>query len=92
MRDIIIDLQNFDTWIIHLTIAITFIPSEDVAEGCLMYAKSENVELMSDNVNLLMINPWSHFVQDIKVIQKHQWKGVILFSIQFIHCIINVTE
>ena len=33
-----------------------------------MHAKSENVELMSYSVNLLMIKSLSHFVQDIKVI------------------------
>ena len=68
LRDIIIDLQNSDTWKIHLTIAISFIPSKDVDEEHLMHAKSENVELMSYNVNLLMKNSLSHFVQDIKVI------------------------
>ena len=66
MRDIIIDLQNSDTWKIHLTIAISFIPSK-VDEERLMHAKSENVELMSYNANL-MIKSLSHFVQDIKVI------------------------
>ena len=68
MRDIIIDLQNSDTRKIHLTIAINFIPSKDVDEERLMHAKSENVELMSYNVNLLMIKSLSHFAQDIKVI------------------------
>ena len=68
LRDIITDLQNSDTWKIHLTIAISFIPLKDVDEERLMHAKSENVELMSYNVNLLMINSFSHFVQDIKVI------------------------
>ena len=52
MKDIIIDLQNYDTWKIHLTIAISFISSKDVDEERLMHAKSDNVELMSyDNVN-----------------------------------------
>ena len=52
MKDIIIDLQNSDTWKIHLTIAISFISSKDVDEVCLMHARSDNVELMSyDNVN-----------------------------------------
>ena len=47
---ITIDFQNSHTWKIHLTIAISFIPSKD--EEHLMHAKSDNVELMSyDNVN-----------------------------------------
>ena len=41
LRDIIIDLQNSDTWKIHLTIAISFIPSKDVDEERLMHACKE---------------------------------------------------
>ena len=56
-----------------------------------MHAKSDNVELMSyDNVN--DINDKLFESLDIKVIPKHQWKEVILLSIQFNNCIINVTE
>ena len=52
LKDIIIDLQNSDTWKIHLTIEISLISSKHVDEERLMHAKSDNVELMSyDNVN-----------------------------------------
>ena len=52
LKDIIIDLQNSDTWKIQLTISISFISSKDVDEERLMHAKKDNVELMSyDNVN-----------------------------------------
>ena len=52
LKDIIIDLQNSDTWKIHLTIAISFISSKHVDEERLMHAKSDNLEFMSyDNVN-----------------------------------------
>ena len=52
MRDIIIDFQNSDMWKTHLTVAISSISSKDVDEEHLMYAISDNVELISyDHVN-----------------------------------------
>ena len=51
LRDILIDLQNSDTWKINLTIAISFISSKDVDEEHLMHAKRNKVELISYNVN-----------------------------------------
>ena len=41
IRDIIIDLQNSDTWKIQLTIAITFISSKDVKEERVMHSNKE---------------------------------------------------
>ena len=52
MRNIIINLQNSDTWKIQLTIAINFISSKEAAE--------EHVMQM-----MLLINSLSHFFQDI---------------------------
>ena len=49
MRDIIIDLQNSDTWKIQLTIAINFISSKDAEEECVIHSKSENIKLTSYN-------------------------------------------
>ena len=40
----------------------------------------------------LVMNSLSHFVQDIKEIQKHQGEGVILFLNQFNFCVINVAR
>ena len=52
MRDIIVNLQNYDTWKIQLTTAINFISSKDVDEDRVMYSKSDNIELMLyDNAN-----------------------------------------
>ena len=49
-RDIIIDLQNSDTWIIQSTITSSFISSKDIDEDRIMHAKG--VEFMSnDNLN-----------------------------------------
>ena len=52
MRNIIINLQNSDTWKIQLTIAINFISSKE--------AEEEHVMQM-----MLLINSLSHFFQDI---------------------------
>ena len=52
MRDIIINLQKFDTLKIQLTITINFISSKDYDEERVMYLKSNNIELMlCDNAN-----------------------------------------
>ena len=52
MRDIIVNLQNSDTWKIPLTTAINFISSKDVDEDRVMYSKSDNIEFMLyDNAN-----------------------------------------
>ena len=49
MRDIIIDLQESDTWKIQLTIAINFISSKDVAEKRVMHSHSGNIKFKSYN-------------------------------------------
>ena len=49
MRDIIIDLQESDTWKIQLTIAINFISSKDVAEERVMHSDSGNMKFKSYN-------------------------------------------
>ena len=69
MRDLIIDLQESDTWKTQLTIAINFISSNNVEEERVMHSISKNVKLTSYNVQMkLFMNSLSHFVQDIKVI------------------------
>ena len=47
--DIIIDLQESDTWKIQLTIAINFISSKDVAEERVMHSDSGNIKFKSYN-------------------------------------------
>ena len=49
MRNIIIDIQNSDTWKIQLTIAINFISSKDAKEEHVMYSKSNNIKFTSYN-------------------------------------------
>ena len=46
MRDIIVNLQKYDTWKIQLTIAINFIFFKGVDEERVMHLKSDNIELI----------------------------------------------
>ena len=43
MRNIIIDLQNSDTWKIQLTTAINFISSKDAEEERVMHSRNNNI-------------------------------------------------
>ena len=49
LRNIIIDLQNFDTWKIQLTVAINFISSTDTEKEHVMDSKSDNIKFISYN-------------------------------------------
>ena len=49
MRNIIIDLQNSDTWKIQLTIAINFISSKGAEEERVMHSTSDNIKFTSYN-------------------------------------------
>ena len=54
MRDIIINLQKYDTWKIQLTIAINVISSRDVDEEREMHSKSDYTKFMIyDNANFV---------------------------------------
>ena len=47
LRNIIIDLQNSDTWAIQLTIAISFISSKDAEEERVMHSRSDSIKFAS---------------------------------------------
>ena len=49
MKNMIIDLQNSDTWQIQFTIAINFISSKDPEEECVMHTWCDNIEFTSYN-------------------------------------------
>ena len=49
LRNVIIDLQNSDTWKIQLTIAINFISSKDAEEEPVMHSRSNNIKFTSYN-------------------------------------------
>ena len=44
LRNMIINLQNFDVWKIQLTIAITFISSKDAEDERVMHSSSGNLK------------------------------------------------
>ena len=48
LRNLIIDLQNSDTWKIQLTITIDFIYSKDAEEERAMHSSSNNIKFTSD--------------------------------------------
>ena len=49
MRNIIIDIQSFNTWKIQLTIAINFISSKDVEEQRVMHSSSNSIKFTPYN-------------------------------------------
>ena len=49
LRDIVIDLQNSDTWEIELRIAINFISSKDTEEERVMHSESESIKFTPYN-------------------------------------------
>ena len=69
LRNVIINLQEFDTWKIQLTLAINFTPSKDVDEECAMHSKSNNIEFIHMIMQMkLLMNFSSHFLQDTKLV------------------------
>ena len=72
MRNIIIDLQNSDTWEIQLTITINVIFSKDSKKEHVMHSKSNNKKFTSYNdaneVVDKLLECLSNFVHDIKEI------------------------
>ena len=48
-RDIIIDVEEFDTWNIQLTIAINFIFSKNAEKEYVMHSKGDNIKFTSYN-------------------------------------------
>ena len=66
-RDVIVVIQESDTWKIQLAIAIHFIYSKDTEEECVMHSKSNKLRYIVMQMKLLM-NSLSHFVQDVKLI------------------------
>ena len=69
LRNIIIDLQNSDTWKNPLTIAINLISLKNAKEERLMHSRNNNIKFTLYSVsNELLMNYLSHFVQNIKKI------------------------
>ena len=97
MRNIIIDLQNFDTWKIRLTIAINFISSKDVEEMCVMLSRkiqlattiisSKDVEGMHamhprrNNIKFISHNDAGEVVDELSESLRSRYQGNLETSI-----------
>ena len=58
MKNIIIDLQNSDTWKIQLKIAINLTSLKDAEEERIMHSRSDNVKFTSYNdASEVVVNP-----------------------------------
>ena len=55
LKDIIKDLKKSDTWKIQLAITINFISSRDDDEECVIHAKSDNIEIMINDIALEVV-------------------------------------
>ena len=67
LKNIIIDLQNYDAWKIQLTIVINFMSSKDGEEDGLMLWSSDSIKLTPySDANDVNDQRFSHFVQNIK--------------------------
>ena len=89
MRDLIINLQNSDTWKIQLTIAINFISSKDAKEECVMHSKGKIMKLTSYNdVNKIvddLFDPLCLTYQDNLETSMRE-KDFIFDSVHLIYC------
>ena len=57
MKNIIIDLQNSDTWKIQLKVAINLTSLKDAEEERIMHSRSDNVKFTSYNdANEVVVN------------------------------------
>ena len=69
LRNIIVNLQNFDTWKIQLTITIKLISSKGTEEERVVHSNSDKIIFASYNdANEVLNELFSYFVQNIKKI------------------------
>ena len=71
LRNMIINLQNFDVWKIQLTIAITFISSKDAEDERLMHSSSGNLKFTpysdaNDVINKLFKSLRSRYQENLE--------------------------
>ena len=73
LNDIKDDLKKSDRWKIQLTIAISFVSSQETDEECVMHSKSDNIKIMVyDKADIkLLRNVLNHFLIDIKLGSEH---------------------
>ena len=71
LRNMIINLQNFDVWKIQLTIAITFISSKDAEDERVMHSSSGNLKFTpysdaNDVINKLFKSLRSRYQENLE--------------------------
>ena len=88
MRNVIINLQKFDSWKIQVTIAIDFPSSKDDDEERVMHSESDNIACMSyDNANEVVNELFESFLSRYQAGLKTSMKGsdFILDSVQLLY-------
>ena len=88
-RNIMIDLQNYDTWKIQLTIANNFTSSEDVEEEFLMHSSNHNIKLTPYNdvnevINELFASLLSRYQENLE--KSMRGSNFIFDSVQRLYC------
>ena len=89
MRNVIIDLQNFDTRKIQLNIAINFISSKYVEEKSVMHSRSNNTKFISYNDGKKVVD---QLFESLSL--RYQWNletstrgdNFIFASVQLMYC------
>ena len=71
----VINFKKSDTWKKQLGRAISCISFKDTSEECIMYLKSDNIEIMiNDKADEIFKNFLNHFFIDIRLGWKHNEK------------------
>ena len=88
MKNIIINLQNSDTWKIQLTIAINFISSKHTEEERVMHSSSDNMKFTSYNdeneiANELFESLHSKYQDNLETLIKGS--DFVFYSVQLMH-------
>ena len=74
----IIDLQKYGTWKIHITITIDFISSKDIDEEQVMHSNSDNIEVTTyDKSNEVIEETFELLLSRYQVILETTMKGSI---------------
>ena len=89
LRNVIIELQNSDTWKIQLNIAINFISSKYVEEERVMHSRSNNIKFISHNDGNKVVD---QLFESLSL--RYQWNletstrgdDFIFASVQLMHC------
>ena len=71
LRNIIISLQNYDTWKILLTILINFISLKYSQEKRVSHSSNDSIKLTTDSDRIILLKySLSDFVKIIRIVEK----------------------